>query len=281
MMNERDRREKRGKHDNESNLKNFIYLGGGVLGLAIITFVLTFAIYNSILSSRSNSGLKDNSATRITDIIVADADTSESREVSSTTSKGIDDARNNTTTEVIVETATSNATNTTTKNTNPVEVQSTPQNKHQDAVTGNTSAQDINKEPEFERPVEGEIIKEFAKDKLIYSETLKEWITHMGVDIKADRTSVVKAAADGTVKNIKNDPRYGLTVIIEHAGGFTTIYSNLLTAEFIKEGEKVTKGQTIGTVGNTAAFESQDPSHLHFEVLKDGESVDPVIYVYK
>ena len=68
----------------------------------------------------------------------------------------------------------------------------------------------------FSMPVEGEIIKEFAKDKLVYSDTLNEWITHTGIDIKAEKTSVVKAAEDGIVKFIKNDPRYGLTVIIEH-----------------------------------------------------------------
>ena len=56
-------------------------------------------------------------------------------------------------------------------------------------------------------PVEGEIIKELSKDTLVYSETLKEWITHLGIDIKAEKTSVVKAAEAGTVKSIKNDPK--------------------------------------------------------------------------
>ena len=99
------------------------------------------------------------------------------------------------------------------------------------------------------------------------------------MDIKAEKTTVVKAAESGTVKTIKNDPRYGLTVIIEHANGFQTVYSNLLTSEFVVEGEKVEKGQSIGTVGNTAAFEIADEPHLHFEVLKDFTQVDPNIYL--
>lgn len=73
-----------------------------------------------------------------------------------------------------------------------------------------------NIEPIFSMPIDGEIIKEFAKDKLVYSDTLKEWVTHTGIDIKAEKTSVVKASENGTVKYIKNDPRYGLTVVIEH-----------------------------------------------------------------
>ena len=132
---------------------------------------------------------------------------------------------------------------------------------------------------EFILPVEGEVIKEFAKDNLIYSETLEEWITHTGIDIKADRTTVVKSVANGTVKSIKNDPRYGLTVTIEHDNGYTSVYSSLLTAEFVKEGEQVTQGQTIGTVGNSAVFEVAEDNHLHFELLKDASSINPEIYL--
>ena len=135
------------------------------------------------------------------------------------------------------------------------------------------------KELSFEYPVQGEIIKEFAKDTLVYSDTLKEWVTHAGIDIKADKTTVVKAAEEGTVTAIKNDPRYGITVIIEHANGFETRYANLLTAEFVTVGEKVSKGQTIGTVGNTATFEIMDDYHLHFELLKDKEYQNPSAYL--
>ena len=135
------------------------------------------------------------------------------------------------------------------------------------------------KEITFIKPTEGEIICEYAKDNLVYSETLKEWITHTAIDIKADKTSVIKSAADGIVKSIINDPRYGLTVVIQHDDGYETVYSNLLTAEFVVEGEEVVQGQTIGTAGNTAAFESGMETHLHFELLKDGEYLDPAIYL--
>lgn len=137
------------------------------------------------------------------------------------------------------------------------------------------------KELEFMYPVDGEIIKGYAIENLVYSETLQEWIVHKGIDIKAPRTTVVKSAEEGTVKAIKNDPRYGLTIIIEHRDGLKTIYSNLLTTEFVKEGETIDKGQTIGTVGNSAAFEIADEPHLHFEMLKDEENVDPALYLKK
>ena len=72
---------------------------------------------------------------------------------------------------------------------------------------------------------------------------------------------------------------WGLTITIEHDNGFKTVYANLLTSEFVVEGEKVQKGQTIGTVGNTAIFESSDDIHLHFEILKDNVNVDPATYL--
>lgn len=131
----------------------------------------------------------------------------------------------------------------------------------------------------FTNPTDGEIIAEFAQENLIYSETLKEWVTHTGIDMKADKTSVIKASADGAITSIINDPRYGLTIVMAHDDGYETVYSNLLTAEFVVEGEEVKQGQTIGTAGNTASFESGMESHLHFEILKDGEYLNPSIYL--
>ena len=80
------------------------------------------------------------------------------------------------------------------------------------------------------------------------------------------------------MESIKNDPRYGLTVTIAHENGYKTIYSNLLSAEFVAEQQEVEKGQTIGSVGDNAAFEIADEAHLHFEMKKDGETVNPSNY---
>mgnify|MGYP003300515940 CR=1 FL=1 len=139
--------------------------------------------------------------------------------------------------------------------------------------------QEVIPDPSFIKPVEGEILKEYSKENLVYSETLKEWTTHTGIDIETELTTVVKASAEGIIKAIKDDPRYGLTVIIEHTNGFETRYSNLLTAEFVIVGEKVLQGQTIGTVGNTASFEILDKPHLHFEILKNSEYLEPTSYL--
>lgn len=162
----------------------------------------------------------------------------------------------------------------------------TTQNKNINNVETNAELEkneqnnkESNEKIELEAPVKGQIIREFATESLVFSNTLQEWITHNGVDIKADKTTVVKSAANGTVTAIKNDPRYGLTIIINHDNGYQTIYSNLLTSEFVVKGEKVEKGQSIGTVGNSASFEVADEYHLHFELLKNNEYLDPTVYI--
>lgn len=208
--------------------------------------------------------------------------TVEEQESNTTTnSNSISNTTANTTTNTNANTSSTNTTNANTNVTNNTTSNSTTANN----TTTNTNTTTENKVTEekkevtFVKPTDGEIICEFAKDNLIYSETLKEWVTHTAIDIKADKTSVIKASADGIIKSIVNDPRYGLTVVIEHDDGYETVYSNLLTAEFVVEGEEVTQGQTIGTAGNTASFESAMESHLHFELLKDGEYLDPSIYL--
>ena len=188
--------------------------------------------------------------------------------------KVVEDTNANIVNQNINETAENKENSGTNENASANENNNTIENTDENNESANQTS-----DTEFIFPVEGEVIKEFAKDNLIYSETLEEWITHTGIDIKADRTTVVKSVANGTVKTIKNDPRYGLTVTIEHDNGYTSVYSSLLTAEFVKEGEQVTQGQTIGTVGNSAVFEVAEDNHLHFELLKDGSGINPEIYL--
>ena len=143
----------------------------------------------------------------------------------------------------------------------------------------NNTKEETKIEVQFIKPVEGEIIKEFAMTSLTYSNTLQEWITHRGIDIKADRDTEIKSIADGTVKSIKNDPRYGTSIIISHNDGFESVYASLNSTKDLKEGDTIKQGQVIGNIGNSAVFEVLDGPHLHFEMLKDAEYVNPEIYI--
>lgn len=132
---------------------------------------------------------------------------------------------------------------------------------------------------EFIMPIEGEVVRDFTTDTLVYSNTLQEWISHEGIDIVADIATPVKAIESGEVIEVKNDPRYGYIVIIDHGQGYESIYCNLSTLDMVTIGKKVDKGQVISGVGNTSLFEIKDNPHLHFELIKDGKIVNPVEYI--
>ena len=262
----RGRRELRQK----SYSRNLLFLVGGFLLLIILTFAITFAVYNNKLKNSTYSTL---TAEKIAELVPNEIEDSDEKieQASTDIGKTIEEAIN--TMENKIEENQNNITEENTEKTTSVQTEES--NKQIEEVAEKPV---VIKDPEFIRPVEGEVARNFAKDTLIYSETLDEWITHLGIDIKAERTTVVKSAEKGKVIAIKNDPRYGLTVIVEHVNGFKTVYSNLLTTEFVSEGEEVEKGQSIGTVGNSASFEICDEPHLHFEILKDDVNVDPTIY---
>lgn len=265
------RRNHRGFFNEAGETKKMIYISASILIVAILAFVITFVAYSKILEG--DEQLAQINERRITDL-AKNVENSEAEQASTSIGKSVNEVQSENVADIPDET---------TKiaiNTSNMEKEENKDTKKQTSKTAEKEVeQEEEKEPSFVKPVQGEIQKEFAKDTLIYSDTLKEWVTHNGIDIKADKTTVVKSAEEGTVKSIKNDPRYGITVVIEHSKGYTTVYSNLLTAEFVKEGEKVKKSQTIGTVGNTATFEIADDYHLHFEILKDGENVDPNLYI--
>lgn len=278
----RDRRRKFAEGEEKGfGLKNTLYIAGTILALGIIAFFVTVIVYNNSLDKLYS----DLETQEIGEVTENTGNENILEEASATLGKTVDEMINETTEisaeneevqETVVKEDTSNTetvkeTNTEEKN----EETKSEETKNEEVKEETKENVEEVKEPSFSAPVEGEVQKEYAVDKLVYSETLKEWVTHTGIDIKAEKTTVVKAAEEGTVTAIKNDPRYGITVIIEHSGGYETRYANLLTAEFVTVGEKVTKGQTIGTVGDTGAFEILDEPHLHFELLKDGEYQDP------
>ena len=132
--------------------------------------------------------------------------------------------------------------------------------------------------PDLRSPLSGKTIAAFSADVLFYNETLEDWRTHNGVDIAAEEGTPVCAACDGTVLSVTDDPLMGVTVVLEHAAGFTSTYACLGEEVYVSAGDEVLAGENIGAVGATAAAESPEP-HLHFSVSKDGKLVDPSVYL--
>ena len=124
-------------------------------------------------------------------------------------------------------------------------------------------------------PLVGEEVAAFSVDELKYNETLGDWRTHDGVDIAAEVGTQVLAACSGTVTQVIDDDLMGTSVTIAHDGGYETVYSNLQSVPTVSEGQEVSAGEVIGSVGCTSIAEFAVPAHLHFAVTKDGVPCDP------
>lgn len=128
-------------------------------------------------------------------------------------------------------------------------------------------------------PVSGEIVGEYSVDALVYNKTMEDWRTHNGVDIAAELGAKVRAVADGTVAKVFVDDLFGTTVVIDHGAGICSVYSNMAGTPTVKEGDKVSLGDVIGSVGNTAIAESSEVTHLHFAMNVNSASADPLDYM--
>jgi len=131
---------------------------------------------------------------------------------------------------------------------------------------------------EFSAPVSGKVIEEYSGDDLVYNEALKDWRAHSGVDFEAKIGEEVKASAKGIVESVF-DSNMGRCVIIDHQNGYKTMYANLEETEKVKEGDQVVAGDVIGMVGNTALGDITDLEHVHFEMIKDGNNVNPIEFL--
>ena len=100
---------------------------------------------------------------------------------------------------------------------------------------------------------------------------------HTGLDFTADIGTEIVATGDGTIGAVDSKlSGYGHHVVIQHGYGYETLYAHM-SKVVVRPGEKVLRGQIIGYVGNTGT--STGP-HLHYEVIKNGEKVDPAFYFY-
>lgn len=101
---------------------------------------------------------------------------------------------------------------------------------------------------------------------------------HPGIDLVAARGTNVMVTAPGKVKSVSKSnlqAGYGNQVVVDHGEGFVTRYAHMEEI-LVKPGQVLSRGTVIGTVGNSGG--SVAP-HLHYEITRDGEHVDPALYL--
>lgn len=113
-----------------------------------------------------------------------------------------------------------------------------------------------------------------------HNKTLNNYYEHKGVDFTAEVGTEVLAADDGVIVTIyRDDVLTGTEITIDHGDGVKTVYRFVDVAEGISVGTDVKKGDVIATVAEATGEEYKDGAHLHFEVMKSGQQVDPATYL--
>lgn len=103
---------------------------------------------------------------------------------------------------------------------------------------------------------------------------------HSGIDITAPKGTPVYATGDGVVRvagrNTQGLAGYGIVAVVDHGYGFQTLYAHMGDVK-VRVGHKVKRGEQIGTVGSSGMSTGV---HLHYEVIQNGNKVDPVYYFF-
>lgn len=129
-------------------------------------------------------------------------------------------------------------------------------------------------------PVPGTVVSAFSSDTLVYNEAMEDWRTHDGVDLAAQVGDTVTAAWAGKVTSVQQDAVLGTVVTVDCGDGYTVIYGNLAEETAVSAGDSLSAGDPIGTVGETAAGESNGgAAFLHFAVMQDGQYIDPMAFL--
>lgn len=125
-------------------------------------------------------------------------------------------------------------------------------------------------------PLGTDIGKDFSMGVPVYNAVMSDWRTHDGVDFNGALGDGVKAAADGTVKDITTSAVLGDIVVIDHGGDVVASYCGVTAVDGLKRGMLVSKGDKIGELSGIPGESDADFPHLHLEMRVNGEVSDPL-----
>ncbi len=116
-------------------------------------------------------------------------------------------------------------------------------------------------------------------DTMVFNSTLNRFTAHLAIDFFAPEGTEVMAVYGGTVKKVENTLLKGVSITIEHGNGLETVYNSLADGDLVSVGMTVKKGDVIGHVSTSNRQEYKSGAHLHFEVIENGENIDPAKYL--
>ncbi|MCC8052220.1 MAG: M23 family metallopeptidase [Clostridiales bacterium] len=127
-------------------------------------------------------------------------------------------------------------------------------------------------------PSAGTIAIDYSMDKSVYFATLNQYKYNPALVISSDTGNQVLAAAKGIVESISVDEETGTTLVLNIGNGYRLIYGQLMEPA-VSEGDVVEAGDLLAYISEPTKYYSTEGSNLYFAMTKDGEPVDPVLYL--
>lgn len=145
-------------------------------------------------------------------------------------------------------------------------------------VTADTGELNFGSGKILEWPIKGEVILPYSMETTVYFKTLDQYQTNPGMLIAAGSGSTVKSAYLGKVEKVTSDNTYGNIVTVYLGNDYRAVYGQLDTI-YVKEGDYIKAGESIGTIGMPTDTFEDEGSHLFFELLSGETPVDPITFM--
>lgn len=151
-------------------------------------------------------------------------------------------------------------------------------NAEQIPVTADAGELNFNSEKTISWPVSGSVILPFSMETTVHFETLDQYRCNPGMLISAGNGTTVKSAYLGKVTKVTSDNVYGNMVTMYLGNDYSVTYGQLDTI-YVKEGDFVKAGESVGTIGNPTDSFTDEGSHLYFQMTEGETPIDPVLFM--
>ena len=127
-------------------------------------------------------------------------------------------------------------------------------------------------------PASGAVIMGYSMDQTVFFQTLEQYKYNPAMIIGGEVGETITASAAGIVTNIEETAQTGTTVTLDMGNGYTAVYGQLTDVP-LSTGDYVNAGEMIGNLSEPTKYYSVEGPNLYFEILKDGEPVDPMNFM--
>lgn len=146
------------------------------------------------------------------------------------------------------------------------------------ASGNNTSGVWFSEDSILEWPASGAVIMGYSMDQTVFFQTLEQYKYNPALVISGETGETIGASAAGIVSDIETTAQTGTTVTLDMGNGYNAVYGQLKDVP-VSVGDYVAKDETVGYLSEPTKYYSVEGPNLYFEILKDGEPVDPMNYM--